>query len=357
QISSAVPLMCYTEERIIDQNIRQDPSVLLANEISACWNKFGAGRKDPLFPDVTFLCSKIVFISNDPEVYIDLMKVYSILYFNKTVFQAIDVEMQEFDYELDKSNELRFCISPSEFYESSNYLSSQYELNKKILQEGMALGNIDFNKNYLMGTALGYNLTEVDSEVFYQLSDSDACLSLKESALNLYFMKNDFLQTWNNSCFIRCNLNCDTDVCSEKCLNDCEALAMGEENSFYEKISPLPIVDENNEFNQSMRIYEGIFYIRFSDYPGHTLQMQEDFFFFPETGNVIVPESLTRTNVKRIRRWFDVKDELDPIHQSQKHDYILIAYEANASRYFTEQENAYKLWRERGNYWDWGASQ
>jgi len=348
-----VPLICSQNEIIIGPDSRTNPNTALANEIASCWEKFGSGTKDPLFPDETFLCSAIVFRSDDPDRYVDLMKVYSLLYFNKSLFETEFVrpeifsgdeaeseeEAAKYDFEY---NAFRFCSSGS----------NQVALNEYLIAHDMNIGEENYLTRTLQGTSSKELSDSSEAEITYTGFDElilrlidlfpntnfyytiPACLSFKEAALNSWKINNLYLAAWSTSCKKNCINECkESAACKAGCISKCNDLIA----KFSEKISE--VTPASDAFNQGTIIYDGVFYIRFYDY---THWMVDDTslesFTYPETENLVYP-------INPDLFLYDSSSVVDLVIKLGKpeknHDYVIVAFEPDSSKYLYPDESSF----------------
>ncbi len=289
----AFPLLCYTNQITLDETSTNWDSQV-ASEIVNCWERFGEGQKSGLFPRATFDCANITFNSTNPNLFIDLMKVYSIVY-EKTNLKNYDENMELGNhYQLESSSPFRFCLD-------SKYLPL---LNNELKERGLYRGNVQ--NNTLKGYSTRYSFN-ADSKT--ALTSNNPCISFKEAALNVQLasegLKNsdwmcdvsgcddckkgctgtNWACSWwcgvtNQDCVedsegnqecsinadgIRCIQNCgeDKETCKTRCESESTSyfLTQKELESFINSTTPMPA-----EYNQSAKLYSGRIYISFKDY-------------------------------------------------------------------------------------------
>ncbi|MBN1923307.1 MAG: hypothetical protein JW791_00930 [Nanoarchaeota archaeon] len=115
-IFNILPLMCRYNVEVETSDFEE----LLAEKIVECFNKYGAGRMDGVFPHASILCDALIYDAPvltyeqgaDNTEYlttgVDLMRVYALI-LNDSNFE------KTFDYDnpgLDNSNYFRLCFKP-----------------------------------------------------------------------------------------------------------------------------------------------------------------------------------------------------------------------------------------------------
>ncbi|MFA5333749.1 MAG: hypothetical protein WC376_04610 [Candidatus Nanoarchaeia archaeon] len=290
-VFNTVPLICSQNVIEIDAS-KEDADMVIANEIISCWEKFGAGTQDAIYPAINFLCSTITYNSTNPKNYVDLMRVYSIVY-NRTDMQNYETFNTDKRYPLDKANPFKFCLE-------DNY---NLFLTQEILTRGIILG--EFKNGSLIGNNTRHQLSgESNINIFSSAMLSyPTCLSLKEGAINL-FRLNYSIYNYDSdsisSLFLSLNL-----ITAIKMQNKLPDEIIGQ------RVMPIPI-DSSAEFNQSSKIYQGTFYVKFFDYAywWHNKQ-NNDFFLFSEMNDMLFPANF----IQRIT-----------IPNENEHDYIALGY-------------------------------
>jgi hypothetical protein len=265
---NTIPLIC-SKNKIIINPLTEDADKVIANEIISCWEKFGADTQDGVFPNPDFLCSVIGYESDNPDNYVDLMRVYSIVY-NRTNMKNFESFSMGNNYWFDYNNPFRFCID--EPY-------NKYFI-KKLLYNGIILG--EFKNGVLVGNkslrtfdatsstlllnnlAASSNLVSIvlDALSFIPLPEYlPTCFSLKEGALNI-FRLNASLKYVNVSSRINYK-------------------------KFDEVVTPLALA---SEFNQNSKIYQGTFYVKFFDFAYYMNPFSSrGAFKFSETNSYLYP--------------------------------------------------------------------
>jgi hypothetical protein len=278
---NAIPLACSVNNMVIDASA-EDADTVIANEIISCWEKFGANTKDGIYPNSNFLCSIITYESEDKNDYVDLMRVYSIVY-NRSNMGDYETFSLRNEYSLDEINPFRFCLE-----DTYNVFLSQ-----EILNNGIYLGELRDNK--LAGYNANYSLKEgaesqslpIAYSYLEECSNGSAaeilgllakpsCVSLKEGAINL-FRLNDSMHNYNDS--TSCFFSALDSITQSKLLGRLS------DNEIESAVVPVELYDE---FNQSSRIYNGTFYVKFFDY-AYWLRARfgPDTFYFSEMNDVL----------------------------------------------------------------------
>jgi hypothetical protein len=278
---NAVPLVCSVNNIVIDASA-ENADTVIANEIISCWEKFGEGKMDGIYPNSNFLCSIITYESEDKNDYVDLMNVYSIVY-NRSNMGDYETFSLGNDYSLDEINPFRFCLE-----DAYNIFLMQ-----ELLNNGIYLGEIKDNK--LAGYNINYSLKKGAEQQSLPLTYSyleecsndsaaeilgliakSSCLSLKEGAINL-FRLNASMHNYNDStsCFFTA-LDSITQGKLPIRLSDSEIESA---------VMPMEL---SGEFNQSLKIYNGTFYVKFFDF-AYWLRARfgSDTFYFAEMNDML----------------------------------------------------------------------
>lgn len=372
-VFSLIPLICQTNTITIDDDSSLDPNKVISNEIASCWEKFGSGETDPIFPDASFLCSEIVFESTDVNKYVDLMKVYSLLYFNKSIIPTYqDAELPSIYYEVGinpneivedvadllKENAYYFEVSPFRF---CNYIDYQLHLNSKLVKDGIYYGtednikknfasegidslslysknmitnlefenieltdnptyNPDCNSNYESCSPLS-SFPQVISGINFNSVPSSACLSLKEGVLNTWRLYNDYINEWKDSCIVKCKE--DSKLIDE--YNNCKTECLDLVNELLLKIIP-----SSDTFN-STRLYQGRFYIRFFDFTHWLLEGDKNLFVSDESQTMLFPIS---------KLAFDTNTQMFSLSRDNHIDMVVLSYEPKVNEE-TQDEYGY----------------
>ncbi|MFA5333712.1 MAG: hypothetical protein WC376_04425 [Candidatus Nanoarchaeia archaeon] len=290
-VFNTVPLLCSQNVIEIDAS-KEDADTVIANEIISCWEKFGAGTQDPIYPSSNFLCSIITYNSTNPKNYVDLMRVYSIVY-NRTDMQNYESFSTEKRYPLDKANPFKFCLE-------DNY---NIFLTQEILTRGIILG--EFKNGNLIGNNTRHQLSgESNLNIFSSsMLSYPTCFSLKEGALNLFRLNYSvYNYDYNSVSGFFVSLNLITAIKMNYRLSN---------DKIGPIVTPLPI-SSSAEFNQSSKIYQGTFYVKFFDYSywWHD-KLNYDFFLFSEMNDMLFPATFL--------------DRLTLPDENQ-HDYVALGY-------------------------------
>ncbi|VVB75146.1 Uncharacterised protein [Candidatus Tiddalikarchaeum anstoanum] len=222
KVFNSIPLMCKTEAVVVKPDT-ENVEEMIANKAVECFNKFGGGKLNGLFPYASFLCSVIIYdVPDDGEHYIDLMKVYDKILNNSNFDKNFDYgdEVNTVDdrltnlasifgtYTYNKyntfnyDNYFRFCLNPNYYYyttEQSSRMNCHSKTSTGIL-EGYVNHYIDDNwETGADPTLYSYYSCSIDNSFSFLDLFTTKCLSLRESAVNLWSLnlsQTDTVSKW-----------------------------------------------------------------------------------------------------------------------------------------------------------------
>ncbi len=200
-IFNMMPLIARVEVETV-----QEPDYLvdvLANKIVHCWNIYGEGRKNGVFPYKSALCSAIVFdVPYDSENQVNLADVYNRLLNYSSSREGV-LDLREFDYDtstLDAANAIRFCL-PKNYQGVINYntyLNMRHSSSNNNQYYGLCgssvertseafkysiLDNHDFEEGFVSGNMVSANIVRENSNC-----KGSYCVKFeKEGSANLGF--------------------------------------------------------------------------------------------------------------------------------------------------------------------------
>lgn len=308
KIFEMVPLVCHSDVVIEEESIEET----LAQEIIQCYEQFGAGTLNGVFPDNSFLCSAVVYdgeLGEEAEA-VDLMQVYSILMNDPDFNLNLEVDLIEPEQNLlqskslDYNNPFRFCLYPT--YQL-NILENMMDFNTELFNNnwdesdeiseltnfdqaddviqlvretnGVCWGyaGLEEDTAYLYGESCWHPLVENEREWWMHeienagMNNRNSCFSLREASLNdwqlnlmaesvNYDNDEDLLKFCNDMCRRKCEYEYDTldeyNACTQICFTSCQGCTRTACSEFtndlyglFKPISGKPPVGEGSEGN------------------------------------------------------------------------------------------------------------
>jgi hypothetical protein len=358
-----IPLMCRIHVQTVTE-ADEEVEKLMADEIVDCFNKFGGGRLDGVFPHASILCSTIIY--NVPVDYttdeyeIDLMEVYEEILNHEDFDSVFDEDADE--GLLDYKNYFRFCLRPEYQVNIFRHMDTWFTSDVNICrgstatavvssgaaaspsggdsEEGHEFSGDECTDEFQASVIIDWLSEEAISSV------RNSCFSIMEAAVNNWqfdmrdsssildiISKMDMIQLCSELCYRDCEYSSEDYVafqeCEDACDNNCDSFSCNRlladnpncGGKFVDDIKhlfyPHSGVNPSGGFSKGAVLRRGTIYIRFFDYTDWIQQLTDlKWHYFPECENDIILLGPLKGGIR----------EAVDLDASRKHDYIAVCY-------------------------------